>query len=896
MEEKQPLTGLSLQEVEKSRQEYGENVLTPPAKTPLWKQFLEKFADPIIRILLVALVASIGIALFEFLHEGKGADVFFEPIGIFIAIILATGIGFWFEVKANRAFDVLNQVNDEDLVQVVREGKVTEIAKREVVVGDIVMLNTGNEIPADGELIEAVALQVNESTLTGEPIIKKSTNPEEFDKEATYPTNQVLRGTTVVEGHGIFRVLNVGDKTENGKVFTAAQIDNSVKTPLNHQLDGLGKVITKVSYVLAAIILVGRTITYLQGVEEVEFIGLLANFLQTFMIAVTLIVVTVPEGLPMSVTLSLALSMRRMLQTNNLVRKMHACETMGATTVICTDKTGTLTQNQMRIYETKFFGLKEQKLADDEMSKLIAEGIAINSTACLDFAGGDKPKVMGNPTEGALLLWLNDQGKNFAQLRDGAKVVEQLTFSTERKYMATVVESALLPGKRILYIKGAPEIVYGLCQKCIGDVTREALDAQLLTYQNQAMRTLGFGYQILEEGDATITDTKAIAERLTFLGIVAISDPVRSDVPAAVGDCLSAGINVKIVTGDTPGTAREIGRQIGLWKEGDTDRNQITGPEFAALTDEELEERILDLKIISRARPMDKKRLVETLQEKEQVVAVTGDGTNDAPALKAAHVGLSMGDGTSVAKEASDITIMDNSFASITRAVMWGRSLYRNIQRFILFQMTINVVACIIVLIGAFLGSQSPLTVAQMLWVNLIMDTFAAMALASLPPSYDVMKHKPRHRNDFIINVPMRYGIIGMGVLFAALLLGFFMVLQRYDVTSLTNFSWLSNATNDGNITLYESSIFFTIFVMLQFWNMFNARAFQSGHSAFHDLKNSSGFLLIAMVILVGQVIITSFGGQMFSVCPLPVLDWAVILGATSIVLWAGELKRLLGL
>lgn len=896
MEEKQLLTGLSLQEVEKSRAEHGENVLTPPAKTPLWKQFLEKFEDPIIRILLVALAASIGIAIFEFCHEGKGADVFFEPIGIFVAILLATGIGFWFEVKANRAFDVLNQVNDEDLVQVVREGKVTEIAKREVVVGDIVMLNTGNEIPADGELIEAVALQVNESTLTGEPIIKKSTNPEDFDKEATYPTNHVLRGTTVVEGHGVFRVLHVGDKTENGKVFTAAQIDNSVKTPLNHQLDGLGKVITKVSYVLAAIILIGRVATYLQGVEEIVFMDFLAHLLQTFMIAVTLIVVTVPEGLPMSVTLSLALSMRRMLQTNNLVRKMHACETMGATTVICTDKTGTLTQNQMRIYETKFFGLKEQQLADDEMSKLIAEGIAVNSTACLDSAGGEKPKVMGNPTEGALLLWLNEQGKDFAALRDSAKVVEQLTFSTERKYMATVVESALLPGKRVLYIKGAPEIVHGLCHETIGNVTREALNEQLLIYQNQAMRTLGFGYQILEEGDATITDTKAIAERLTFLGIVAISDPVRSDVPAAVGDCISAGISVKIVTGDTPGTAREIGRQIGLWQEGDGDRNQITGPEFAALTNEELEERILDLKIISRARPMDKKRLVETLQKKEQVVAVTGDGTNDAPALKAAHVGLSMGDGTSVAKEASDITIMDNSFASITRAVMWGRSLYRNIQRFILFQMTINVVACIIVLVGAFLGSQSPLTVAQMLWVNLIMDTFAAMALASLPPSNEVMKHKPRHRSDFIINVPMRYGIIGMGVFFAALLIGFYVVLQRYDVTSLTDFSWLNQAANYGEITSYESSIFFTIFVMLQFWNMFNARAFQTGHSAFFDIKNSSGFLLIALVILVGQVIITSFGGQMFSVCPLPVLDWAVILGATSIVLWAGELKRLLKL
>ncbi len=896
MEQTQHLQGLSEAQVAESRAQHGANILTPPAKTPLWRQFLEKFEDPIIRILLVALLASIGIACFEYFHEGKGSDVFFEPMGIFVAVILATGIGFWFEVKANRAFDVLNQVNDDDAVQVVRDSRVQEIAKRDVVVGDLVMLNTGAEIPADGELIEAVALQVNESTLTGEPVIKKSVRPEDFDKEATYPTNVVLRGTTVVEGHGVFRVMAVGDKTENGKVFTAAQIDNSVKTPLNHQLDGLGIVITKVSYVLAALILVGRMFTYFHGMEGAfSTVDFVAYLLQTVMIAVTLIVVTVPEGLPMSVTLSLALSMRRMLQTNNLVRKMHACETMGATTVICTDKTGTLTQNQMRIHETRFFGLDAtQKPGSDEMSHLIVEGIAVNSTAFLDTTDTKRPKVMGNPTEGALLLWLADNGLNFAALREAAPIIEQLTFSTERKYMATVVRSSLLQGKRILFVKGAPEIVHGLCKKTVGNVTREAIDAQLLAYQNQAMRTLGFAYQILEEGDATINDSRVVAGNLTFLGIAAIADPVRADVPAAVKKCISAGISIKIVTGDTPGTAREIGRQIGLWKENDGDRNQITGPEFAALSDEALEERILDLKIISRARPMDKKRLVETLQKKGQVVAVTGDGTNDAPALKAAHVGLSMGDGTSVAKEASDITIMDNSFASITRAVMWGRSLYRNIQRFILFQMTINVVACIIVLAGAFLGTQSPLTVTQMLWVNLIMDTFAAMALASLPPSPEVMRQKPRRRTDFIINKDMRWGIIGMGILFAALLLLLFLVFKTYNVTSLTDFSWYAAPSEIKELTRYEGSVFFTIFVMLQFWNMFNARAFHTGHSAFSHIAAARGFLLIAVVILVGQIFITTFGGQMFSVTPLPVSDWLAIIGATSLVLWGGEIKRLL--
>lgn len=740
MQQKKHYIGLTDAEVLESRKKYGVNILTPPEKEPLWKQFLEKFTDPLIIILMIAGVLSIGISFYEYFGLNEGFTVFFEPIGIFVAILLATGLAFYFELKADKEFAILNQVNDDELVEVIRNGNATQIPKKDVVVGDIVIINTGAEVPADGELLECVSLNVDESTLTGEPMCHKSVDEKDFDPDATYPTNHVLKGTKVMEGHGIFRVTAVGDKTENGKVFVAAQIDDSVKTPLNEQLDGLSDLITKLSYGFAVLVVVGRLLIYFLGDNSMEWAHITAYVLQTLMIAVTLIVVAVPEGLPMAVTLSLAYSMRRMLKTNNLVRKMHACETMGATTVICTDKTGTLTQNQMSVEETQFYGLANQALGTDETSRLIKEGIALNSTASLDLSNPDKPVVLGNPTEGALLLWLRNNGIDYRNLKDDANIVEELPFSTERKYMATVVESAQLGGKKILYVKGAPEIIRSLCKQIDKNVNIADIDKQLTDYQNRAMRTLGFAYQVLNDSDMAIADGKVIAENLTFMGIVAIADPVRKDVPAAVQKCMAAGINVKIVTGDTPGTAKEIGRQIGLWTKKDGDSAIITGAEFEKLSDDELDKKVLELKIIARARPMDKKRLVESLQRNNQVVAVTGDGTNDAPALKAAHVGLSMGDGTSVAKEASDITIIDNSFSSICRAVMWGRSLYQNIQRFLLFQLTVNVAACFIVLVGAFMGTESPLTVTQMLWVNLIMDTFGAMALASLPPSQSVMK------------------------------------------------------------------------------------------------------------------------------------------------------------
>lgn len=886
MSQKHHFTGLTDAEVLESRNKYGVNILTPPESEPLWKRFLEKFRDPLIIILLIAGVLSAGISCYEYWGLRGGATVFFEPVGIFIAILLATGLSFFFEMKADKEFALLNQVNDDEPVQVVRNGNAMQIPKKDVVVGDIVILNTGEEVPADGELLEAVSLNIDESTLTGEPVCPKTTDPAEFDKDATFPSNHAMRGTKVMEGHGIMQVFAVGDKTENGKVFEAAQIDDSVKTPLNEQLDRLGKLITCISYCFAAAIVIGRIVMYFVNMDF-EWISFLTYLLQTFMIAVALVVVAVPEGLPMAVTLSLAYSMRRMLKTNNLVRKMHACETMGATTVICTDKTGTLTQNQMQVYKTNFFG--------NPSDEVLYEGIAVNSTAQLDLSGA-KPQVLGNPTEGALLLWLKERGINYLDLKDNVTRVEELPFSTERKYMATVVKSSI--GKTILYVKGAPEIVFGMCRNTPG-ITKQEVDAQLIEYQNQAMRTLGFAYQELNPDDRTIADNRVVADNLTFLGIVAISDPVRADVPDAVRQVTEAGIKVKIVTGDTPGTAKEIGRQIGLWNDDiDSDRDIITGTEFAELTDGQLRERVGDLKIIARARPMDKKRLVEALQANNEVVAVTGDGTNDAPALKAAHVGLSMGDGTSVAKEASDITIVDNSFASIGRAVMWGRSLYQNIQRFILFQMTVNVAACFIVLAGAFMGMESPLTVTQMLWVNLIMDTFAAMALASLPPSVSVMHDKPRSRTAFIINHPMWKSIIGTGVIFFGLLL---MILYYFDTHIVTSLSDLLaapkglNLLSDGSevqLSPYELSLFFTIFVFLQFWNMFNARAFESGRSAFH-FKDCGGFVMIALIILIGQIVIVTIGGQFFNVVPLKLSDWLIIIGGTSIVLWVGEFFRL---
>ena len=906
MEQKHHFNGLTDAEVIQSRKQYGENILTPPQKESVWKLLLEKFKDPIILILLVALLFSVGISMYHFVIGQDGLSVFLEPLGILIAVLLATCVGFAFERSANKKFEVLNQVNDDTMVKVMRNGNVCEIPKKEVVVNDIVLLETGEEVPADGLLVETISLQINESTLTGEPIITKTTDEADFDEDVAYPSNQAMRGTTVIDGHGIMKVMTVGDKTEYGKVYEGSQIDQNIKTPLNKQLDTLAGWITKASYVIAALIIFGRLAVFFSSTDTFEWGAFGEHLLSTIMIAVTILVVAVPEGLPMSVTLSLAMSMKRMLKTNNLVRKMHACETMGAATVICTDKTGTLTRNQMRIYKTNFYGLKDQKFTGDEVSNLIKEGISVNSTAYLDLTDPAKVKALGNPTEGALLIWLYENDIDYMQIRDEEPVIKQLTFSTERKFMATIVKSPLLK-KRILYVKGAPEIVFSYAENVLVDGKlvpakeyKETIHTQLIGYQNQAMRTLGFAYQIIEDDKEYLYDDKLHNSHLTYLGIAAISDPVRDDVPEAVKICLDAGIQVKIVTGDTPNTAKEIGRQIGLWVETDTDRNHMTGVEFEAMSDEELSDRILDLKIMSRARPMDKSRLVQLLQQKNQVVAVTGDGTNDAPALNAAQVGLSMGDGTSVAKEASDITILDNSFTSISRAVMWGRSLYRNIQRFVIFQMTINIAACIIVLLGAFLGTESPLSITQMLWVNLIMDTLAAMALASLPPSERVMKDKPRKTTDNIISGDMARRIIGMGLSFVFILFGLVQYFKHEDITSLAQFDlnlYFSDFFNftpvENGLTIYELSLFFTIFVMLQFWNMFNAKAFETGKSAFVNIWNSKWFIFSALFIILGQILIVTIGGDMFNVTPLLFIDWIIIISFTSIVLWVGELIRL---
>jgi len=954
VENKKDFRGLTASQVDESRSKYGRNVLTPPKREPLWKLFLEKFNDPIIRILLIAAFLSFGIS---FIH-----NEFIETIGIFFAIFLATFVGFWFEMDASKKFDVLNQVNDETPVKVIRDGNITELPKSELVVGDIVLLDTGEEVPADGDLLEAVSLSVNESTLTGEPVISKSTNPESFDHEATYPTNRIMRGTTVVEGHCTYKVTQVGDSTEFGKVAEKSTEASTEITPLNRQLESLARFIGFIGLILALLLFLilyvkdmfmgpaeyttgqivllssviaalltaigkiwmpilkgglslfaakgkhadqkddfpGETedkgkergwlfwfvwalivfaipvlVAMIAGVEvlskssliSIDVAGMILNH---FMVAVTLIVVAVPEGLPMSVTLSLAMSMRRMLKTNNLVRKMHATETMGAATVICTDKTGTLTRNQMTVAETLFTGIADQKPGDDERSRLVAESISVNSTAFLNFSDGAKIKTLGNPTEAALLMWLHENGINYLDIRENTQIIDQLTFSTERKFMGTVAISPST-GKRMLYVKGAPEIVAAKCT----DVPA-GTEEKLLGYQNRAMRTLAFACSQVSDDDERSVE-KMASGGLTFLGIVAISDPVRDDVPGAVARCLRAGIDVKIVTGDTPGTAREIGRQIGILKDTDGEETIITGVEFEALSDSEAYKRVALLKIMCRARPTDKQRLVELLQKRGEVVAVTGDGTNDAPALNHAHVGLSMGTGTSVAKEASDITLLDDSFNSIATAVMWGRSLYQNIQRFILFQLTINVTAMIIVLLGSIFGHELPLTVTQMLWVNLIMDTFAAGALASLPPNEKVMQMKPRNSSDFIITNAMRRNILITGLLFVG---GLLWLLYMF-------------TGDNGEVSPADLSRFFTVFVMLQFWNMFNAKSYGAGGSAFRGIVKSPGFVLVSLLIVAGQILIVQFGGEVFRTVPLSLNDWIVIIAGTSAVLWLGEIVRL---
>ena len=848
--------GLTDGEVAASRREHGENTLTPPKRTPMWKLYLDKYKDPIIKILLVAAVISLALAS---IHGD-----YVETIGIILAIVLATTIGFWFEMDAAKKFNVLTALGEESPVKVRRDGKVIEIARKDVVVGDVVIIEVGDEIPADGTLIESTDLQIDESSLTGEPIITKHADPAKNDTEATYPSGKVLRSTMVMNGRGTFQVTEVGDATEIGKVSRASTEITSVKTPLNIQLDKLAKLISKFGIgisIAAFVIFLSRDIIVdADGVwASTDYLRMAEVVLQYFMMAVTLIVMAVPEGMPMAVTLSLALNMRRMLKNNNLVRKLHACETMGAVTVICTDKTGTLTQNKMQVADLKAYD------ADDE---LLRSAIALNTTAHLDAEGG---KGIGNPTEIALLLWLDKNGVDYKTLRREEDIEAQLPFSTERKYMATI---GRVGGRRVLMVKGAPEIIASMCD--IDAEARKEITERLHGYQNQAMRTLAFAYRTLADGEQPDMGAIADGPKLTFQAVTAISDPIREDVPGAVGQGVDAGIQVKIVTGDTSATAIEIARQIGIWDDKTPAEAQITGPDFAALSDEKAFELVPKLRVMSRARPTDKQRLVNLLQKHGAVVAVTGDGTNDAPALHHAHVGLSLGSGTSVAKEASDMTLIDDSFRSIVNAVMWGRSLYKNIQRFLFFQLVVNVTALLLVLGGSVIGTELPLTVTQILWVNLIMDTFAALALASLPPSREVMKDKPRKQTDFIITPGMAKGIIFLGVAFFALLFAFLIHCNQ----------------SEGDLHVHELSLFFTTFVMLQFWNLFNAKSFGSNHSAFHRFFHDNGLLLVLLIILGGQWIIVTFGGKMFRTDPLSATEWLAIIAGTSPVMWLGELWR----
>ena len=989
-------TGLTDAQVLESRAKYGANVLTPPEEDSLWDQikevckhpiaitmaclivgtailagilagsmgtmiwmmpvivavatllilivgFFGGFGDPLFKILITAFVLSMGISIYEYEWHGAEWTVFFEPIGIIVALILATSIAYFLEKKNEKTFQSLNQTNDEVPVKVYRNGHICQVPRKDIVVGDIIKLDTGEEIPADCELLESLNLIVNESSLTGELQATKTTNPEQFDSNATYKSNEIKKGTTIIEGYCTAEVKSVGDKTESGEVYRSLNEGNEVKvgwllkdktnntiidkfnteddandaleeylgehedadvvveqplidrmrvskgseTPLSKKLNGLADWITNASYVLAVLIIIGRIVWYFVSYDAdfsssdfwVDFVSYV---LKTIMIAVTLVVVAVPEGLPMSVTLSLAFSMRKLMKSNTLPRTMHACETMGAASVICTDKTGTLTKNMMEVADSKLGNV------DDN---LLAEMIAVNTTANLDFSDKNAIKVIGNPTEGALLLWLNGKGCDYLDLREKTPIIDSLPFSTENKYMVTIVNSAVL-GKKVAYVKGAPEILLSMSD--IDAKSKSAYEEILAEYQKGAKRTLALAYVELDESESIISEGKLNTTKLKFVGVFAIQDDIREGVKESIEECMKAGIAVKIVTGDNPGTAKEIGRKIGLWTEADGDKNIITGTEMAQLSDKQLEERVMDIKIIARARPMDKKRLVEALRRLDQVVAVTGDGTNDAPALNAADVGLAMGNGTQVAKDASDMIIQDNSFSTIANAVMWGRSLYKNIQRFLLFQLTVNVAACFLVLFGAFLGTESPLTVTQMLWVNLIMDTFAAIALSALPPQKSVMDEKPRDPNAFILDKSMLQNIFGVGGFFFLMLLVLLIIFQHTEITSmkdLLNFS----IGERSHVTTYELTLLFTIFVMTHMGYMFNARGYKTGGSGW-NLKNCDGFLLIATVVTLGQIAIVQvpFLNDFFNVQSLPLFDWIVIFIVGFMVTGVRELKHLI--
>jgi len=860
--------GLTDEQVKQSREQHGKNVLTPPQRTSLWKLYLDKYRDPIIQILLVAAFVSLILAFIE--------KNFMETIGIFVAVFLATTVGFYFERDAAKKFNLLTALSEEQPVKVRRNGKVMEIPRHDVVVGDVVLVEVGDEVPADGELIVCNDLQINESTLTGEPVTEKSL---EGGGDGAYPRNVILRSTMVMNGRGEFVVTAVGDATEIGKVAKKSTEQTSVETPLHMQLDKLAKMISKVGSVVSVaaffIFLIHDILTNPAWGGK-DYFYMAEIVLKYFMMAVTLIVMAVPEGLPMAITLSLALNMRRMLKSNNLVRKLHACETMGAVTVICTDKTGTLTQNKMQV------SALELKQGDEA---LLDTAIALNSTAELNDG-----KPIGNPTESALLLWLDAQGKDYEELRKQVNVLKQLPFSTERKMMATLAE---VDGETYLFVKGAPEIVM---KKCIIEdrMLRQSAE-ELDEWQHKAMRTLAFAYKKIEASIMRTSRTSTAevvalldANDLQLQAIAAIADPIRPDVPAAVQECRHAGIEVKVVTGDTAATALEIGKQIGVFEDEpenigadgsltSLDQQMITGEQWEALSDEEAYERAKDIRVMSRARPTDKQRLVAMLQKRGEVVAVTGDGTNDAPALHYAHVGLSLGSGTSVAKEASDMTLLDDSFKSIANAVMWGRSLYRNLQRFLFFQLVVNVAALLLVLGGSVIGTEMPLTVTQILWVNLIMDTFAALALASLPPSHEVMKDKPRKASDFIINKSIGFGILFCGIVFFLVMFALLVYCER---------------RGKGGVDVHELTMFFTTFVMIQFWNLFNAKALMSHHTAFRHFLKDKGMILVLVLVLVGQWIIVTFGGEMFRTTPLSLHEWLLIIGSTSVVLWAGELWR----
>jgi len=822
-----PKQGLSSAQIQEMQNRFGKNELTPPPRLPLWKLYLKNFEDPIIRILLVAVIISALVAALE----GSGL---LDTIGIALAVILATTIAFLTEYKSNREFDALNAMCDDTGIKVIRDGQARTIRMRDVVVGDIILLEAGDAVPADGILVHEAHFEADESAFTGEnePVRKNS-------------EDTLLKGTWVTAGRGTMIATAVGDATRMGEIAASITRGERPETPLQVKLRVLAGQISRFGYAMAGLIVISLLAKGIVTGLPTDPLELVRFLLDIAIFAVIIIVVSVPEGLPVSVTVSLALTMRKMTRAYSLVRRMIACETIGSVTTICTDKTGTLTRNLMEVVASSILTPEYENKTPDDPAGWVTLNAGVNSTAELEPREGELITV-GNSTEGALLRWLSRAGIDYHQIRRAYFPISQALFDSRRKEMRTVIS---IEGRYYLLVKGAPEVVAASCSSA-PDLT------PVKNLAGRAMRTLAFAHA--ETGspeDSTPT--------LIWDGYVGIRDEIRSDVPSAVATCRSAGISIAMVTGDSPETAAAIAKETGILTNGTV----ITGPEFRDLSPEKQQALAPQIEVMARSAPHDKLLLVKALQANGEVVAVTGDGTNDAPALRSADVGLAMGiAGTEVAREASDIILLDDSFPTIERAVWWGRALFENIQRFLMFQLTINISAAFLSFIAPLLGYPAPFSVIQLLWINIIMDSLAALALCSESPHPALMEKKPIPRTSSVLTPYMIRAILCTAFVYIIVGIGGIIFGLPY-----------------MNSPAEQATAFFTGFVLAQVWNGINCRGINGIMPSF--IRGNPAFFVIMGSIILIQFLIVQFGGAVFGTVPLSVFQWIVLLLGTLPVL-----------